>query len=62
MDDKHETGAGFEIVTREDFSDVTFLLEIDHPLMAKAARLPDLAPFETSNGLQSNGDIMRFGL
>ena len=38
MDDKHETGAGFEIVTREDFSDVTFLLEIDHPLMAKAAR------------------------
>ena len=38
MDERHETGAGFEIVTREDFSDVTFLLEIDHPLMAKAAR------------------------
>ena len=35
-----ETGkeAGFAIVAREDFSDVTFLLEIHHPLMAKAAR------------------------
>jgi len=30
--------AGFEIVRREDFSDVTFLLEIRHPLMARAAR------------------------
>jgi NAD(P)H-flavin reductase len=30
--------AGFEIVAREDFSEVTFLLEIRHPLMAKAAR------------------------
>jgi len=29
---------GFEIVAREDFSDVTYLLEIRHPLMAKAAR------------------------
>ena len=28
----------FEIVTREDFSDVTYLLEIHHPLMARAAR------------------------
>jgi NAD(P)H-flavin reductase len=28
----------FEIVHREDFSDVTYLLEIRHPLMAKAAR------------------------
>ncbi len=28
----------FEIVTRTDFSDVTFLLEIRHPLLAKAAR------------------------
>ena len=28
----------FEIVTRRDFSDVTFLLEIRHPLMARAAR------------------------
>ena len=26
------------IVARQDFSDVTFLLEIEHPLMAKAAR------------------------
>jgi len=36
----HGTGKdpGFEIVTREDFSDVTFLLEIRHPLMAKAAQ------------------------
>ena len=30
--------AGFAIVAREDFSDVTYLLEIKHPLMAKAAR------------------------
>jgi len=28
---------GFEIVKREDFSEVTYLLEIDHPAMAKAA-------------------------
>jgi NAD(P)H-flavin reductase len=28
----------FEIVRREDFSDVTYLLEISHPLMARAAR------------------------
>src|SRR6266542_3869217 len=28
----------FEIVTREDFSDVTFLLEIRHPRLAAAAR------------------------
>ena len=28
----------FEIVRREDFSDVTYLLEIFHPRMAKAAR------------------------
>jgi NAD(P)H-flavin reductase len=28
----------FEIVGREDFSDVTYLLEVRHPLMAKAAR------------------------
>ncbi len=28
----------FEIVTREDFSDVTYLLECYHPLMAKAAQ------------------------
>lgn len=30
--------ASFEIVRREDFSDVTYLLEIRHSLMAKAAR------------------------
>jgi NAD(P)H-flavin reductase len=30
--------AGIEITHREDFSDVTFLLEIDHPMMARAAR------------------------
>ena len=29
---------GFEIVAREDFSDVTYSLEIRHPLMARAAR------------------------
>ena len=28
----------FQIVRREDFSDVTYLLEVRHPLMAKAAR------------------------
>jgi NAD(P)H-flavin reductase len=31
-------GSGFEVVAREDFSDVTYLLEIRHPLLAKAAR------------------------
>jgi sulfide dehydrogenase subunit beta len=31
-------GATFEIVTREDFSDITYLLEVAHPQMAKAAR------------------------
>ena len=30
--------SGFEIVAREDFSDVTYSLEIEHPLLAKAAR------------------------
>ncbi len=30
--------AGFEIVAREDFSPVTYLLQIRHPLMARAAR------------------------
>src|SRR5581483_7161112 len=28
----------FEIVAREDFSDVTYLLKVRHPLMARAAR------------------------
>lgn len=31
-------GANCEIVTREDFSDVTFLLEFRHPMMAQAAK------------------------
>jgi NAD(P)H-flavin reductase len=30
--------SGFEIVAREDFSDVTYLLEVHHPLLAKAAQ------------------------
>ena len=30
--------SGFPIVTREDFSDSTFLLEIQHPALAKAAK------------------------
>lgn len=30
--------SGYEIVTREDFSEVTYLLEVRHPLMARAAR------------------------
>ncbi len=30
--------SNFEIVSREDFSDVTYLLEVRHPLMAKAAK------------------------
>jgi NAD(P)H-flavin reductase len=30
--------ANFEIVTRQDFSDVTYLLEIKHPMLAKAAQ------------------------
>ena len=35
----HVSATGqFEIVRREDFSDVTYLLEISHPLMAKAAK------------------------
>ena len=35
---KFEWPAEFEIVAREDFSDVTYLLEVRHPLMARAAR------------------------
>ena len=30
--------ANFEILAREDFSPVTYLLEVHHPLMAKAAK------------------------
>ncbi len=33
-----DQGPSFKIVTRQDFSDLTYLLEIRHPLMAKAAR------------------------
>jgi NAD(P)H-flavin reductase len=33
-----EEGAGVEIVARQDFSDVTYLLEINHPMMARAAK------------------------
>jgi NAD(P)H-flavin reductase len=31
-------GPGFEVVDRKDFSDVTFLLELSHPMMARAAK------------------------
>ena len=33
-----DSGDSFEIVAREDYSDVTYMLEIRHPQMAKAAR------------------------
>ena len=33
-----QAGSGFDIVAREDFSDVTYLLEVRHRLMANAAR------------------------
>jgi len=33
-----DTLSRFEIVKREDFSDLTYLLEVRHPLMARAAR------------------------
>ncbi|HSD52540.1 MAG TPA: sulfide/dihydroorotate dehydrogenase-like FAD/NAD-binding protein [Burkholderiales bacterium] len=36
MDDVEQPS--FEIMTREDFSDVTYLLEVRHPLLARAAR------------------------
>jgi NAD(P)H-flavin reductase len=32
------TGSSYEILTREDFSDVTYLLEVHHPRMARAAK------------------------
>ena len=32
------TSAPLEVVAREDYSDVTFMLEVRHPLMARAAR------------------------
>ena len=31
-------GSGFRIVAREDYSDVTYMLEVAHPMMAKAAK------------------------
>ena len=34
----HQQLSSFEIVSREDFSDVTYLLEVRHPLMARAAK------------------------
>jgi len=33
-----DRGSAFEIVAREDYSDVTYMLEIRHPMMAKAAK------------------------
>src|SRR5512134_3727169 len=30
--------SGIEIIRREDFSDVTYLLELEHPMLARAAR------------------------
>jgi len=33
-----QQGSGFRIVAREDYSDVTYMLEVAHPQMAKAAR------------------------
>ena len=33
-----DDASGFDIVAREDFSDVTFLLEVDAPLLARAAK------------------------
>jgi NAD(P)H-flavin reductase len=35
----HTPSAGeYRIVTRQDFSDVTYLLEVEHPMMARAAQ------------------------
>ena len=33
-----DSGESFEIVAREDYSDVTFMLDIRHPAMARAAK------------------------
>ncbi len=33
-----DAGAGFEVVRREDFSEATYLLEIRHPMLSRAAR------------------------
>ena len=37
-DFENHSESDFEIIARKDFSDVTYLLEIRHPLMARAAR------------------------
>jgi NAD(P)H-flavin reductase len=37
--------AAINIVRREDFSDVTFLLEINHPMMANAAQPGQFVPW-----------------
>lgn len=37
-DMSHEPLSRFEIVAREDFSETSYLLEVKHPLMARAAR------------------------
>jgi NAD(P)H-flavin reductase len=34
---------GFEVVAREDFSETTYLLEVRHPMMARAARAGQFA-------------------
>ncbi|MFM2447035.1 MAG: hypothetical protein RI936_1482, partial [Pseudomonadota bacterium] len=33
-----DSASGFRIVAREDYSDVTYMLEVAHPQMARAAR------------------------
>jgi NAD(P)H-flavin reductase len=38
IDARPSSAPPFRIVAREDFSDVTYLLEIEHPAMARAAR------------------------
>jgi len=38
MPDVAQQAQGFEIVAREDFSEATYLLEVRHPMMARAAR------------------------
>src|SRR5512144_1487983 len=38
VDRKANSMSQFDIVAREDFSEVTYLLEVRHPMMARAAR------------------------
>jgi len=35
---KTDAALRYEVVTREDYSDVTYMLEVSHPMMAKAAK------------------------